>query len=136
MSRLNGLQEEILANELCPLLSRGEIRDLVDGLFPERAGLRAEDAIGPASTEDGGLTPAQLGWVLSQLTIGPDARIPAGITPHELRAFLEDLVFRLTRLAWPATPVSYRHASRLRVSRERARGGTRVDGPARPEAPG
>lgn len=98
--------EEILANKLCTLLSRGEVRDLVDVLFLERAGLRAEDAIGPASTKDGGLTPAQLAGVLSQITIGPDARIPAGITPDELRAFLEDLVSRLTRLAWPATPVS------------------------------
>ena len=98
--------EEILANELCTLLSRGEVRDLVDVLFLERAGLRAEDAIGPASSKDGGLTPAQLAWVLSQITIGPDARVPAGITPDELRAFLENLVSRLTRLAWPGAPAS------------------------------
>jgi hypothetical protein len=95
---------EILANKLCTLLSRGEVRDLVDVLFLERAGLRVEDAIGPASSKDGGLTPAQLAWVLSQITVGPDARIPAGITPDELRAFLEDLVSRLTRLAWPTAP--------------------------------
>ncbi len=97
---------EILANKLCTLLSRGEVRDLVDVLFLERAGLRVEDALGPASTKDGGLTPAQLAWVLSQITLGPDSRIPAGITPDELRAFLEDLVSRLSRLAWPAAPVS------------------------------
>lgn len=95
---------EILANKLCTLLSRGEVRDLVDVLYLERAGLRVEDALAPASTKDGGLTPAQLAWVLSQITVGPDARIPAGITPDELRSFLEDLVSRLTRLAWPATP--------------------------------
>lgn len=97
---------EILANKLCTLLSRGEVRDLVDVLFLERAGLRIEDALVPASTKDGGLTPAQLAWVLSQITVGPDARIPAGITPDELRSFLEDLVTRLTPLAWPATPPS------------------------------
>lgn len=95
---------EILANKLCTLLSRGEVRDLVDVLFLERAGLRVEDALAPASTKDGGLTPAQLAWVLSQITVGPDARIPGGITPDELRSFLEDLVSRLARLAWPATP--------------------------------
>ena len=50
------------------------------------------------------LTAAQLAWVLSQLTVGSDSRIPAGVTPVELRAFLEDLVSRLTRLAYPATP--------------------------------
>jgi hypothetical protein len=97
---------EILANKLCTLLSRGEVRDLVDVLYLERAGLHVEDALGPASTKDGGLTPAQLAWVLSQITVGPDARIPAGITPDELRTFLEDLVSRLTRLAWPAMPSS------------------------------
>ena len=95
---------EILANELCTLLSRGEVRDLVDVLFLERAGHRVEDAIGPASTKDGGLSAAQLAWVLSQITVGSDARIPAGVTPVELRTFLEDLVSRLTRLAYPATP--------------------------------
>lgn len=92
---------EILANKLCTLLSRGEVRDLVDVLFLERAGLRVEEALVPASTKDGGLTPAQLAWVLSQITVGPDARIPAGVTPDELRDFLEDLVSRLTRLAYP-----------------------------------
>ncbi len=95
---------EILANKLCTLLSRGEVRDLVDVLFLERSGLRVEDALVPASSEDGGPTPAQLAWVPSQITIGSDARIPAGVTPVELRAFLEDLVSRLIRLAWPATP--------------------------------
>ena len=86
---------EILANELCTLLSRGEVRDLVDVLFLEWAGLPVEDALVPASTKDGGLTPAQLAWVLSRISVGPDARIPAGVTPVELRSFLEDLVSRL-----------------------------------------
>lgn len=95
---------EILANKLCTLLSRGEVRDLVDVLFLERTGLRVEDAIGPASTKDGGLSAAQLAWVLSQITVGSDARIPADVTPAELRTFLEDLVARLTRLAYPAAP--------------------------------
>lgn len=123
MTRLSGLQtpqihpekldregvlvdpaDEIFANKLCTLLSRGEVRDLVDVMFLEHAGLRVEDAIGPAATKDGGLTAAQLAWVLSQLTVGSDSRIPAGVTPVELRAFLEDLVSRLTRLAYPATP--------------------------------
>lgn len=94
---------EILANKLCTLLSRGEVRDVVDVLFLERSGLRVEDALVPASSKDGGLTPGQLAWVLSQITVGSDARIPAGVTPAELRTFLEDLVSRLARLAYPAT---------------------------------
>lgn len=95
---------EILANKLCTLLSRGEVRDLVDVLFLERSGLRVEDALAPASTKDGGLSAGQLAWVLSQITVGSDARIPAGVTAAELQNFLEDLVSRLTRLAYPAPP--------------------------------
>lgn len=80
------------------------MRDIVDVRFLECSGLRVEDALVPASSNDGGLTPGQLAWVLSQITVGADARIPAGITPDELRSYLEDLVTRLTLLAWPATP--------------------------------
>lgn len=93
--------EEILANKLCTLLSRAELRDLVDVLALERAGFRAEDALPLASRKDGGLTPAQLAWVLSQVGIGDDAAIPAGVSPADLQAFLADLITRLTRLSFP-----------------------------------
>jgi len=53
------------------------VRDLIDVLFLERAGFRVEDALGPASMKDGGLSAAQLAWVLSQVTVGSDALIPA-----------------------------------------------------------
>jgi hypothetical protein len=64
--------EEILANKLCALLSRAEVRDLVDVYMLERTGLRAEDALDAAMRKDGGATAAQLAWVLSQITIGED----------------------------------------------------------------
>jgi len=93
--------DEILANKLCTLLSRAEIRDLVDVLALEKAGYRAEDALRLAMQKDGGLTPAQLAWVLSQITLGEDARIPGGLAVEELRTFVADLIARLTRLAFP-----------------------------------
>lgn len=93
--------EEILANKLCALLSRCETRDLVDVLALERAGYRIEDAIGPASSKDGGLTPAQLAWVLSQIEVGDDAQPPGGVSASELRDYLKQLVSRLTRIAFP-----------------------------------
>lgn len=93
--------EEILANKLCTLLSRSEVRDLVDVYALERVGFRAEDGIALAARKDGGLTPASLAWVLSEIQIGDDARIPGGITPAELRAFIADLVKRFTRMAYP-----------------------------------
>lgn len=93
--------QEILANKLCTLLSRAELRDLVDVLALERAGFRAEDALPLANCKDGGLTPAQLAWVLSQVTVGDDAAIPGDVSPADLQAFLADLIARLTRLSFP-----------------------------------
>jgi Nucleotidyl transferase AbiEii toxin, Type IV TA system len=95
--------EEIMANKLCTLLSRTEPRDLVDVLALERAGLRAEDALPLAARKDGGITPAALAWVLSQIEIDPDTSVPlpGGVSPAELRTFLEDLISRLTRLSYP-----------------------------------
>jgi hypothetical protein len=92
---------EILANKLCALLARAEIRDLVDLLALERAGLRMEDGVSLASRKDAGLTPAQLAWVLSQITIADDARAPGDLSPAHLRSYLSDLISRLARLSFP-----------------------------------
>ncbi|WP_437948162.1 nucleotidyl transferase AbiEii/AbiGii toxin family protein [Sorangium sp. So ce296] len=93
--------EEILANKLCTLLSRSEPRDLVDVHALKQYGLSVEAALPLAARKDGGLTPASLAWVLSQIEIPDDARVPGGISPAELRAFVEELISLLTRLAHP-----------------------------------
>ena len=93
--------EEIFANKLCALLGRSEIRDLVDARALEGLGLSLEQALAAGRRKDGGLTPAQLAWVLSQITIGDEATIPAGVTPPELRDYLRRLIDRLARLAHP-----------------------------------
>jgi len=93
--------EEILANKLCALLGRAEIRDLVDVRALEGLGLSLSDALAAGERKDGGLTPAQLAWVLSQITIGEDADLPGGVGPGELREYLDGLVDRLARLAHP-----------------------------------
>lgn len=100
-SRLTSLQRDLLANKLCTLLSRAEPRDLVDVLALEGAGFGAEEALPLAARNDAGLTPGQLSWVLSQITISDDAVIPGGASPAELRSFLSELIGRLTRLAFP-----------------------------------
>jgi len=93
--------EEILANKLCALLGRAEIRDLVDVRALEQTGLSLERALDAGRRKDGGLTPAQLAWVLSQITIGDEARIPGGVPAGELRRYLEQLIDRLVGLARP-----------------------------------
>lgn len=94
--------EEILANKLCTLLSRSEIRDLVDVRALELAGYRVEDAIAQAAEKDSGLTPAQLAWVLSEMKLGKDAVPPGEVPVEELNRYLIDLSARLARMAFPS----------------------------------
>lgn len=93
--------EEILANKLCALLSRSEVRDLVDARALEQAGVPLEPALQEAAAKDASVTPGQLAWVLSQVSLGDDARIPGGGRVDELRDYLKQLVQRLTLLAAP-----------------------------------
>ena len=67
----------------------------------EGLGLSLTDALAAGERKDGGLTPAQLAWVLSQITIGDDTTLPGGVAPPELREYLDGLIERLTRLAHP-----------------------------------
>jgi predicted nucleotidyltransferase component of viral defense system len=93
--------EEILANKLCALLSRGEIRDLVDLWALERQGFSAVDALELAARKDAGMTPGQLGWVLSEIEIGEGAEPPGGVSAEELRRYVRELAERLTGSAYP-----------------------------------
>jgi hypothetical protein len=92
--------EEILANKLCALLSRAEIRDLVDVWALEKSGFSLERGLEQAAQKDGGMTPGQLAWVLSQVRIGEDAD-PPGVSAEELRRYLNDLRSRLAGLSFP-----------------------------------
>lgn len=96
--------EEIFANKLCALLSRSEIRDLVDVRALEKAGYGLEDSLAAAAQKDAGLTPAQLGWVLGQMKLGEDAITTSDVSVEELRQYLVDLIARLGRLAFPGPP--------------------------------
>lgn len=93
---INGIRvdtpEEILANKLCALLSRSEIRDLVDVRELENAGFSLENALKAAEKKDSGLTPAQLAWVLNQIKLGENS---------ELKDYLSNLIYRLKLLALP-----------------------------------
>lgn len=92
---------EIFANKLCALLGRAEIRDLVDARALEENGLDLEEAVAAGERKDGGLSPAQLAWVLSQITVGDDAQPPGGVSVAGLRNYLAGLVDRLSRLGFP-----------------------------------
>jgi hypothetical protein len=93
---------EILANKLGAIVGRSEERDLVDIMFLERSGLDVADALPLATAKDGACTAANLAWLLSQVSIPENAALPAGVSPTELRTYLDELVRRLRRLAAPA----------------------------------
>ena len=93
--------EEIFANKLCALLSRSEIRDLVDLRALEETGLSLQAMVLKAERKDAGLTPGQLGWVLSQIQIGEDAQPPGNVTGNELREYLKLTVMKLSAMSFP-----------------------------------
>jgi hypothetical protein len=91
--------EEIVANKICALLGRAELRDVVDLYCLEAAGLPVERFLADARHKDGGVTPAALAWVLSELAI-PD-ELPGGIDADAVRGFVRELEDRMRRLAMP-----------------------------------
>ncbi|HXA16540.1 MAG TPA: nucleotidyl transferase AbiEii/AbiGii toxin family protein [Thermoanaerobaculia bacterium] len=92
---------EILANKLCALLSRTEVRDLVDVARLEEAGHDLLEALHLASQKDGGMSAAQLAWVLSSFPIPSAEAQYHGMSPKEIDDFRESLVRRLTTAAFP-----------------------------------
>jgi hypothetical protein len=90
---------EIVANKICALLGRAEVRDLVDLYCLDGAGFGVEAHLAEARLKDAGVTPAALAWVLSQMVI-PD-QLPGEIDAATLRAFVGALEARLRRAALP-----------------------------------
>ncbi|MFI5299689.1 MAG: nucleotidyl transferase AbiEii/AbiGii toxin family protein [Polyangiales bacterium] len=91
---------EIAANKICTLLSRSEIKDLVDLRELLASGVALDAAIDDGAKRDGGVDAASLAWVLDELSIGPTARLPGGVDPVALEAFRADLVTRLRAIAF------------------------------------
>jgi hypothetical protein len=93
--------EEIFSNKLTTLVSRQEVRDLVDVLELEHRGLRAEDFLVEASTKDGGCTPATLAWLLTEWQLPSNSKLPSGYTVQQLRTFKAELSERMAIAAHP-----------------------------------
>lgn len=93
--------EEILANKLCAVLSRSELRDLVDIFALEDMGLKVEESLNLAKKKDSGLTEAQLAWLISGIEIGEETPIPGNLSRERLKKYLKDLETRLRRCAFP-----------------------------------
>jgi hypothetical protein len=91
---------EIAANKVCALVSRSEIKDLVDLKFLLGSGLSLDQALADAKQKDGAVDPATLAWILEQVAIMPDAALPGGTDAVELEQFRAGLVQVLRKLAF------------------------------------
>jgi len=95
---------EIIANKLTTLLSRTELKDLVDLYFLEEAGHDLLAAIPDAQAKDGGWEHAVVAMLLDGLDTD---EIPVWmirrVTPADLQAFLQRLRLAISHLALPPT---------------------------------
>jgi len=103
---LDGIQvdtfREIAVNKVCALLSRSEVKDLVDLYFISRKGLDPVDLLPLGGRKDGGLTPAALAYSLSRIPLDSlPADMVVAVSREEVSAFRDGLVDRLTELAVP-----------------------------------
>ena len=93
--------EEILANKLCALLSRVETRDLFDVFKLSDAGYDPLAALPLAEQKDAGMSASQLAWILASFPIADDVEQSYRVSRVGLEKFRDDLVRRLTELAFP-----------------------------------
>lgn len=93
--------EEIAVNKVCSLLGRAEVRDLVDLHVLLDQGYDLESLLLQAQEKDGGVNPAALAWVLSELSVGPRSPVPGGYTAEGVDEARRKLVKDLARLAFP-----------------------------------
>ncbi len=91
---------EIAANKLCTVLNRSEAKDLVDLQHLLSEGIDLRQGLADAEWKDAGMNPATLAWILNQITIAPEARLPARVDPAALDAFRRELVRQLEAIAF------------------------------------
>jgi hypothetical protein len=78
-------RHEILVNKLCALLSRSELRDLMDIRALLAAGGSLEAALADAPRKDGGFSSLTIIWLLRDWPVGALAR-DAGLPDDEVQA--------------------------------------------------
>ncbi len=95
---------EIMLNKITTLISRCEVKDIVDLYFLEQAGFVVEECFEDAQLKDGGLDPSMISHILNSLKI---TELPGYmIKPLTINALLDyviDLKHRMALLALPSS---------------------------------
>jgi hypothetical protein len=95
---------EIMLNKITTLISRCELKDIVDLYFLEKAGFQVEACFEEAQQKDGGLDPAMISLLLDSVTVTelPDYMI-APLTIEDIRTYVDGLKRRMALMAYPNT---------------------------------
>lgn len=94
--------DDLIANKLCALLGRSDVKDLVDLYFVSESGTDVLDYLGSAHLKDGGMEPAMLAYVLRHMDVNPERLLLVKpVTEGALLNYREELVERLLEIAWP-----------------------------------
>jgi Nucleotidyl transferase AbiEii toxin, Type IV TA system len=93
---------EIGVNKMCMLISRSELKDVIDLYFLEQAGFRIEDHVDDAKRKEGGFDPAVISHMLSMMEMDSiPFYLKKPLEINELKLFVEDLRKRMAEIAWP-----------------------------------
>ena len=93
---------DLVANKLCTLLGRSEVKDLVDLYFLAETGIDVLAHLPAALLKDGGMDPATLAFVIQQMPTDPAGLLL--LRPLEaatLSEFRDRLVTQLVEFSWP-----------------------------------
>lgn len=94
--------DDIVANKICTLLSRAEIKDYIDLYFLGRAGYPLENYIELAQRKDAGVSQATLAHLLSEFRLSkvPDFMV-APISLKDLQEYFQSLAKKLAVESFP-----------------------------------
>ncbi len=93
---------EIMVNKICALVGRCEVKDLVDLYFLRKRGLDVADHFATAQTKEGGLDPAMISFLLSQVKVDrvPDYLLQP-LDLADFNRFIRKLQETMAKLAVP-----------------------------------
>jgi len=93
---------EILTNKITTLISRCEVKDLIDLYFLEKQGFRIEEHMNAAKLKDGGLDPGIISKILRRIRIDEaPVYLIKPLDLEALRAYVEQLRLRMAEMALP-----------------------------------
>lgn len=93
---------EIGINKICTLIGRTELKDIVDLYFLEKNGFNIKENIENAKIKDGGIEPAIISYLLSQVDLSePPHYMIKEVSKEELMLFVSHLKNLMAEIAFP-----------------------------------